>query len=105
MIYYRGATVFAVRHGAFVTGLSQDPMTLLLLANLIFFVAGMFLDSTTATLLIHGRTLRGGSYDLTAENLGEIKAGNYELHEGMTNYDLFLMITDGLTSQRSICRQ
>ena len=37
---------------ALVTGLSRDPLTLLLLANLIFFVAGMFLDSTTATLLI-----------------------------------------------------
>ena len=37
---------------AFVTGLSNDPLTLLLLANLIFLLAGMFLDSTTATLLI-----------------------------------------------------
>jgi TRAP-type C4-dicarboxylate transport system permease large subunit len=35
-----------------VTQLSQDPLVLLLLANLIFFIAGMFLDSTTATLLI-----------------------------------------------------
>lgn len=31
---------------------SRDPLMLLILANLIFFVAGMFLDSTTATLLI-----------------------------------------------------
>jgi tripartite ATP-independent transporter DctM subunit len=37
---------------AFVTGLSNDPLTLLVLANVIFFLAGMFLDSTTATLLI-----------------------------------------------------
>ncbi|WGF87990.1 TRAP transporter large permease [Marinivivus vitaminiproducens] len=33
-------------------GLSTDPMVLLLLANLILLVAGMFLDSTTATLLV-----------------------------------------------------
>ncbi|MBB5696415.1 TRAP transporter large permease [Muricoccus pecuniae] len=37
---------------AFVTGLSNDPLTLLVLANVIFLLAGMFLDSTTATLLI-----------------------------------------------------
>jgi tripartite ATP-independent transporter DctM subunit len=35
-----------------IAGLSSDPLVLLLLVNLIFFVAGMFLDSTTATLLI-----------------------------------------------------
>ncbi|MDR2220479.1 MAG: endolytic transglycosylase MltG [Methylobacillus sp.] len=33
---------------------------------------------------------------------GDIKAGNYELREGMTHYDLFLLITDGITTQRSI---
>ncbi|MDR2875128.1 MAG: endolytic transglycosylase MltG [Methylobacillus sp.] len=33
---------------------------------------------------------------------GDIKAGNYALREGMTHYDLFLMITDGVTTQRSI---
>ena len=33
-------------------GLSKDPLVLLIIANIIFFVAGMFLDSTTATLLI-----------------------------------------------------
>jgi tripartite ATP-independent transporter DctM subunit len=32
--------------------LSRDPLMLLIIANLIFFVAGMFLDSTTATLLL-----------------------------------------------------
>lgn len=37
---------------ATVLGLSTDPIILLLIANLIFFVAGMFLDSTTATLLV-----------------------------------------------------
>ncbi|MCT7377149.1 TRAP transporter large permease [Chelativorans salis] len=31
---------------------STEPIVLLLIANLIFFVAGMFLDSTTATLLV-----------------------------------------------------
>ncbi len=31
---------------------SSDPFVLLLIANLIFFIAGMFLDSTTATLLV-----------------------------------------------------
>jgi len=33
-------------------GLSKDPLMLLLIANLVFFIAGMFLDSTTATLLL-----------------------------------------------------
>ena len=32
--------------------ISSDPFVLLLIANLIFFIAGMFLDSTTATLLV-----------------------------------------------------
>ena len=33
-------------------GMSKDPLMLLLIANLVFFIAGMFLDSTTATLLL-----------------------------------------------------
>lgn len=37
---------------AALLGLSNDPLMLLVIANLIFFVAGMFLDSTTATLLL-----------------------------------------------------
>lgn len=37
---------------AVLLGLSKDPLMLLIIANLIFFVAGMFLDSTTATLLL-----------------------------------------------------
>lgn len=35
-----------------ILSFSQDPIALLLIANLIFFIAGMFLDSTTATLLV-----------------------------------------------------
>ncbi|NIA69904.1 TRAP transporter large permease [Pelagibius litoralis] len=35
-----------------ILSLSQDPLVLLVIANLIFFIAGMFLDSTTATLLV-----------------------------------------------------
>lgn len=35
-----------------ILGLSTDPMVLLLLANVILLIAGMFLDSTTATLLV-----------------------------------------------------
>lgn len=31
---------------------ADSPMALLIIANLIFFIAGMFLDSTTATLLV-----------------------------------------------------
>ena len=38
--------------GAAIAGLSDNRLVLLLLVNLVFFVAGMFLDSTTATLLI-----------------------------------------------------
>lgn len=37
---------------ATLLGWSKDPLMLLIVANLIFFVAGMFLDSTTATLLL-----------------------------------------------------
>lgn len=33
-------------------GISENPLVLLLIVNLIFFVAGMFVDSTTATLLL-----------------------------------------------------
>ncbi|WP_340107362.1 TRAP transporter large permease [Pikeienuella sp. HZG-20] len=33
-------------------GLSKDPLTLLLIANVILLITGMFLDSTTATLLV-----------------------------------------------------
>lgn len=70
-------------------------------------------------VLKHGSSLRGIAQQMVREGVlaepwtfmllvraqglaGEIKAGNYELHAGMTNYDLFLMITDGITSQRSI---
>ena len=42
----------ATAFGAAIAGLSENRLVLLLLVNLIFFVAGMFLDSTTATLLI-----------------------------------------------------
>ena len=37
---------------AALLSLSSDPLVLLIIANLIFFIAGMFLDSTTATLLL-----------------------------------------------------
>lgn len=36
----------------FMLGLSADPLMLLLIVNVLLLVAGMFLDSTTATLLI-----------------------------------------------------
>jgi tripartite ATP-independent transporter DctM subunit len=35
-----------------ILGLTTEPMVLLLLANLLLLIAGMFLDSTTATLLV-----------------------------------------------------
>jgi len=35
-----------------VTGISRDPIVLLLILNVILFIAGMFIDSTTATLLL-----------------------------------------------------
>ncbi|WP_353646306.1 TRAP transporter large permease [Mesorhizobium sp. WSM2239] len=37
---------------ATVLSWSSDPLMLLIIANLIYFIAGMFLDSTTATLLL-----------------------------------------------------
>jgi tripartite ATP-independent transporter DctM subunit len=37
---------------AALLALSKDPLVLLIIANLVFFIAGMFLDSTTATLLL-----------------------------------------------------
>jgi tripartite ATP-independent transporter DctM subunit len=33
-------------------GISTDPVVLLIIVNIIFFIAGMFVDSTTATLLL-----------------------------------------------------
>jgi UPF0755 protein len=70
-------------------------------------------------VLKHGSSLRGIAQQMVREGIlaepwtfmlliraqglaGDIKAGNYELRAGMSNYDLFLMITDGITSQRSI---
>jgi tripartite ATP-independent transporter DctM subunit len=38
--------------GASIAALSRDPDTLLLLVNALFLLVGMFLDSTTATLLV-----------------------------------------------------
>jgi tripartite ATP-independent transporter DctM subunit len=35
-----------------VSGVSQDPLMLLLIVNIIMLIAGMFVDSTTATLLL-----------------------------------------------------
>jgi tripartite ATP-independent transporter DctM subunit len=40
------------KFGALIQGVSQNRTVLLALVNAIFFVSGMFLDSTTATLLI-----------------------------------------------------
>jgi UPF0755 protein len=78
------------------------------------------LPSTPYDLVLkHGSSLRGIAQQMVREGIlsepwtfiflvrahglaSDIKAGNYELHEGMTNYDLFLMITDGITTQRSI---
>ena len=40
------------RFATFILQISHEPLVLLLIANLIFLVAGIFLDSTTATLLI-----------------------------------------------------
>ncbi len=37
---------------AWVTSISRDPIVLLLIINLILLIAGMFVDSTTATLLL-----------------------------------------------------
>jgi UPF0755 protein len=75
--------------------------------------------STHDLVLKHGSSLRGIAQQMVREGVlnepwtfmfliraqglaGEIKAGNYELRDGMTHYDLFMMITDGITSQRSI---
>jgi UPF0755 protein len=78
------------------------------------------LPSTPYDLVLkHGSSLRGIAQQMVREGIlpepwtfillvraqglaGDIKAGNYELRPGMSNYDLFLMITDGITTQRSI---
>lgn len=76
-------------------------------------------DDPHDLVLKHGSSLRGIAQQLVRDGVlhepwsfvllvrvqgkaGDIKAGNYELHKGMTPYDLFLMITDGATAQRSI---
>jgi UPF0755 protein len=69
--------------------------------------------------LKHGSTLRGISQQMVSEGVlkepwtfmfmvringmaSAIKAGNYQLEQGMTAYDLFRMITNGNTVQRGI---
>ena len=37
---------------AWFKGITTDPLMMLLIVNVIFFIAGMFVDSTTATLLL-----------------------------------------------------
>ena len=37
---------------AWFKGIATSPLTMLLIVNIIFFIAGMFVDSTTATLLL-----------------------------------------------------
>jgi UPF0755 protein len=69
-----------LKHGSSLRGIAQQMVR-----------EGLLLEPWTFMLLIRAQGLAG-----------DIKAGNYELREGMTNYDLFLMITDGITSQRSI---
>jgi UPF0755 protein len=76
-------------------------------------------DAPKEMVLKHGSSLRTIAQQMVREDIlgepwsfmllvrmqgmaGEIKAGNYELHKGMTPYDLFLMITSGATSQSSI---
>jgi UPF0755 protein len=70
-------------------------------------------------VLKHGSSLRAIAQQLVNEGVlnepwsfvllvrlngkaGEVKAGNYELEKGMTAYDLFEMVTNGNTVQRSI---
>jgi UPF0755 protein len=70
-------------------------------------------------VLDYGTSLRGIAQQLVQEGVldepwsfillvraqgmaGEVKAGNYQLQQGMTSYDLFLMLTNGATSQSSI---
>lgn len=105
-----------------------NKLLLLVLAAIIVLASWMFhfvqqplhLPATPYDLVLkHGSSLRGIAQQMVREGIldepwsfmllvrgqglaGDIKAGNYELHEGMTHYDLFLMITDGITSQRSI---
>jgi len=76
-------------------------------------------DTPHDLVLKHGSSLRGIAQQLVAEKVlsepwsfiflvraygmaGAVKAGNYQLEQGMTAYDLFQMITDGNTVQRSI---
>ena len=47
-----GGRADAPDRGDWFKGISADPLVLLLIVNVIFFIAGMFVDSTTATLLL-----------------------------------------------------
>lgn len=70
-------------------------------------------------VLKHGSSLRGISQQLVGEKVlkepwsfmllvrvmgkaGKIKAGNYQLEQGITGFDLFQMVTDGSMVQNSI---
>jgi UPF0755 protein len=76
-------------------------------------------DIPKEMVLKHGSSLRAISQQMVQEGIlnepwsfmllvraqgmaGEVKAGNYELHKGMTPYDLFQMVTSGATTQSSI---
>ena len=40
------------QYAAWIRGVTSDPLMLLIIVNIIFFIAGMFVDSTTATILL-----------------------------------------------------
>ncbi|OAJ71518.1 aminodeoxychorismate lyase [Methylobacillus sp. MM3] len=97
-------------------------LAIIAMAGWVIYFAKQPVNLPTASydlVLKHGSSLRGIAQQMVREGIlaepwtfifliraqglaGDIKAGNYELRAGMTNYDLFLMITDGITSQRSI---
>lgn len=103
-------------------------LLLLVVAALLGLAGWMFLfvkqeigvaETSRELVLEHGSSLRSISRQLVAEGVLQepwsfmllvrakgmeraIKAGNYELRQGMTVQDLFLMLTQGSTVQRSI---
>jgi UPF0755 protein len=94
---------------------------LLLLAWMLYFAAKP-LDLATPTVEVElkaGSSLRSVSRQLVQQNIlsepwsfllmvralgkaGEIKAGNYVIEDGITSYQLFLILTEGSTKQSSI---
>ena len=84
---------------------ASKPVTLPASAIEVDLKAGSSLNSISRQLVQQGVLAEPWSFVLMVRALGkagEIKAGNYSIEDGMTPYQLFLILTEGSTKQSSI---